>query len=274
MTAAPVRNAYDGLASLYDQRRPSYPAEAVRAVAALATRTAPSGSVFDVGCGTGIFTRLLAAELPETFPVTGVEPGADMRATAASRAGDSARLRFIAGKAESLPIDANSAVLLTAATAAHWFDRPLFYAEAARALAPGGALAIVQNERRWWDSAGLADYESLLESLVSNYRRGMHANAHDGYGFADYAAELSSNTMFATPEVRTWNWEMDFGRDAFIEFSQTSSIVQRAIARAGRGAYCRALEKLVDRHGQNGAFTVQYRTMVVVATPREKGRDR
>src|SRR5262249_21789515 len=156
-------------------------------VAALATRAAPAGSVFDVGCGTGIFTRLLAAELPGAFSVTGVEPGADMRATAAARAGDSARLRFIAGKAEALPIEPKSAVLVTAATAAHWFDRPRFYAEVARVLAPSGALAIVQNERRWWDSPGLADYESLLESLVPNYRRGMHPNAHDGYGVADYA---------------------------------------------------------------------------------------
>src|SRR5262249_10917098 len=133
--------------------------------------------------------------------------------------------------------------LVTAATAAHWFDRPRFYAEAARVLAPGGALAIVQNERRWWDSPGLADYECLLEFLVPKYRRGMHPNAHDGYGFADYATELSSNVLFAAPEVQTWNWEMDFGHDAFIEFSQTSSIVQRAIARVGRDAYCQALEE-------------------------------
>lgn len=268
MTAAPVRNAYDGLAPLYDRRRPSYPAEAVRAVAALATQAAPAGSVFDVGCGTGIFTRLLADELPEAFSVTGVEPGADMRATAAARAGDSPRLRFIAGKAEALPIDSKSAILVTAATAAHWFDRPRFYAEVARVLAPGGALAIVQNERRWWDSPALADYESLLEGLVPDYRRGMHPNAHDGYGFADYATELSSNATFAPPQLQTWNWEMDFERDAFIEFSQTSSIVQRAITRSGRDAYCRALEELVDRHARNGAFTVRYRTMVVVATPR------
>jgi ubiquinone/menaquinone biosynthesis C-methylase UbiE len=266
MTQAPAGTAYEGLAPLYDRRRPSYPVEAVHAVAALATGVASAGSVLDVGCGTGIFTRLLAAELPETFSVTGVEPGADMRTTAASRSGNSPRLRFVAGQAEALPADAHSITLVTAATAAHWFDRARFYPEVARVLAPGGWIALVQNERRWWDSPGLADYEALLESLVPNYQRGMHPDAHDGYAVADYAAELSSNALFSTPVSRSWDWEMDFDRDAFVEFSQTSSIVQRAIARTSRDAYCRSLEALLDRHADDGAFIVQYRTKVVAAT--------
>lgn len=266
MTAARAAGAaYDGLASLYDRRRPTYPAEAVRAVAALAAGTASSGRVLDIGCGTGIFTRLLATELPEAFSITGVEPGADMRATAAARSEASPRIRFIAGRAEALPADPHSIALVTAATAAHWFDRPKFYAEAARVLAPGASIALVQNERRWWDSPALADYEALLESLLPTYRRGMHPDAHDGFSAHDFASELSSDASFAPPVVRTWNWEMDFERDAFVEFSQTSSIVQRAIARTSRDAYCRTLETLVDRHSMNGRFIVQYQTKVVAA---------
>ncbi|HMJ97993.1 MAG TPA: class I SAM-dependent methyltransferase, partial [Reyranella sp.] len=265
MTGAPAGAAYEGLAPLYDRRRPSYPAEAVRAVASLATAAAPSGSVLDVGCGTGIFTRLLAAELPDAFSVTGVEPSADMRATATSRSEASPRICFVAGQAEVLPALMQSTVLVTAATAAHWFDRPPFYAEAARVLAPGGSIALVQNERRWWDSSGLAEYETILESLVPDYRRGSHPDANGGFSVSDFAAELSANASFATPVTRLWNWEMRFDRDAFVEFSLSSSIVQRAIARTSRDTVWRALDGLLDRHSKNGSIAVQYRTKVVAA---------
>ena len=271
MTGAPAGAAYEGLAPLYDRRRPTYPAEAVRAVASLATEAAASGSVLDVGCGTGIFTRLLAAELPDAFSVTGVEPSADMRTTAAARAEASRRIQFVAGRAEALPVDAQSTTLVTAATAAHWFDRPRFYAETARVLAPGGSIALVQNERRWWDSPGLAEYETILESAVPDYRRGSHPDARDGFSIADFAAELSANASFATPASRIWNWEMRFDRNAFVEFSLSSSIVQRAIARASRDTFLQALDALLDRHSTNGSIAVQYRTKVVAATRADIG---
>jgi ubiquinone/menaquinone biosynthesis C-methylase UbiE len=264
MTATPAGSAYEGLASFYDRRRPSYPAEAVRAVASLATGAAPSGRVVDVGCGTGIFTRLLAAELPASFPVTGVEPGADMRAMAASRAAGGTQ--FVFGRAEALPVDTQDAILVTAATAAHWFDRPRFYAEAARVLAPGGSIALIQNERRWWDYEALAEYESLFEALVPGYRRGSHPDASGMFSVADFAAELSAVASFTAPTSRLWDWEMRFDNEAFVEFSQSSTIVQRAIARTSSGTILEALEAFLDRHAKNGAITVQYRTKLVTAS--------
>lgn len=263
MTAAPAGSAYEGLASFYDRRRPSYPAEAVRAVASLATGAAASGSVIDVGCGTGIFTRLLAAELPASFAVTGVEPSADMRAMAASRA--ASRSQFVFGRAEALPLDAQGAILVTAATAAHWFDRPRFYAEAARVLAPGGSIALIQNERRWWDYEALAEYETIFEALVPGYRRGSHPDANGTYSVNDFAAELSAAASFATPTSLVWDWEMRFDNEAFVEFSQSSTIVQRAIARTSSGTVLGELSAFLDRHAKNGAVTVQYRTKLVTA---------
>jgi ubiquinone/menaquinone biosynthesis C-methylase UbiE len=265
MNSAAAGAAYEGLASFYDRRRPSYPAEAVHTVAALAREAAPSGSVLDVGCGTGIFTRLLAAELPDGFSVTGVEPSTDMRATAASRSEAGQRIHFVAGRAENLPVGPQSATLVTAATAAHWFDRPPFYTEVARVLAPGGSIALIQNERRWWDSAALADYETILEDLMPGYLRGAHPDAKGGFSAVDYAAELSADASFSAPTTRSWNWEMRFDNEAFVEFSQTSSIVQQAIARTSRDTFLRALDALLDLHSENGSIAVAYRTKLVTA---------
>src|SRR5262245_46008870 len=208
--------SYEGLAGIYDKRRPSYPEDAVRAVAALAIATARAGTVLDVGCGTGIFTRLLAAALPEGFALVGAEPSADMRATALARADGGGRLRFVAGQAEALPAAPASVVLVTVATAVHWFDRPRFYAEAARVLVPGGALAVVENKRRWWNSEALAAYEAILETHVPGYRRGTHPDpAHpDGFADMDYVADLAAAPGFAPPTEQAWLWQMEFTRAA------------------------------------------------------------
>jgi SAM-dependent methyltransferase len=240
----------------------------VGAVAALATSAAAAGMALDVGCGTGIFTRLLAAALPPGFTVVGIEPSADMRATAASRADPAGRTRFAAGRAEALPVAARSVALVTAATAVHWFDRPRFYAEAARALVPAGALAIVENKRRWWDSAALAAYETILETHVPGYRRGTHPARAGAFVDMDYEADLAADPAFAAPQSTTWPWQMEFARAAFVEFARSSTIMQRAIARASAPVIDRALDDFLDRHAPDGVVVVPYRTQVVAAHPR------
>jgi ubiquinone/menaquinone biosynthesis C-methylase UbiE len=262
-----VTSPYEGLAGIYDRRRPSYPEEAVRAVAALATRAAPSGMALDVGCGTGIFTRLLAVALPQSFTVLGVEPSADMRETATARSDPGGHTRFTAGHAEALPVAPGSVVLVTAATAAHWFDRPRFYAEAARALAPSGALAIVENKRRWWDSAAAADYEAILEAHVPGYRRGTHPALDGGFVAMDYEAEVAAHPAFGAATSSLWTWQMEFTHAAFVEFSRSSTIMQRAIARASAAVIDAALAAFLDRHAADGLVTVPYRTQVVAAHP-------
>lgn len=47
------------------------------------------------------------------------------------------------GPAEELPFGPGEVDLLTAMTAAHWFERQKFLAEADRVLRPGGCLALL-----------------------------------------------------------------------------------------------------------------------------------
>src|SRR5712691_10919508 len=86
---------FTGLAELYARSRPGYPAQAVDFV--LATCNLRSGSALvDVGCGTGISSRLFAAR---GLHVIGIEPNADMRARAAAEPGPVVEYRD--GRAES-----------------------------------------------------------------------------------------------------------------------------------------------------------------------------
>ena len=66
---------FTGLATIYGQARPTYPQELVRWC--LEQAPAP-GLIVDLGCGTGISTRLFAST---GHPVIGIDPNADMLAT-------------------------------------------------------------------------------------------------------------------------------------------------------------------------------------------------
>jgi SAM-dependent methyltransferase len=255
MAASP----YEGLATRYNRARPAYPDEAIADLAGEAGDLA-----VDVGAGTGIFTRQLAAALRHAR-VVGVEPSADMRRAAQAASIDVANLKFTAGAAELLPFETASVAILTAATAVHWFDRPAFYAEAFRCLRPGGLLVILQNVRRWWDSDFLAAYEELHESSVPGYWRGTFPACDGSYREIDVAAELSGRAEVSDIQARDIEWSMAMTTDDFIDLSLSSTITQRVIAGTGHPAYLARLEALLARHASAGSVVLPYVTRIVKA---------
>src|SRR5947209_4205256 len=71
---------FSGLEDLYARHRPSYPAEAIDFIVRHCGLDGTTLLV-DVGCGTGISTRLFSAR---GVPVVGVEPNDAMRSKAAA----------------------------------------------------------------------------------------------------------------------------------------------------------------------------------------------
>src|SRR4029077_10278716 len=97
----------------------------------------------DVGCGTGISTRQFAGH---GVQVIGVEPNDAMRARAEAEPG-AATIRYIKGTAEATGLPDGCATAVLAAQAFHWFDAPAALREFHRILRPGGAVAVLGNER-------------------------------------------------------------------------------------------------------------------------------
>ncbi|MEY4581339.1 MAG: hypothetical protein RL701_6042, partial [Pseudomonadota bacterium] len=120
-------------ASIYAKSRPRYPATLFAELAALA----PARTLaWDCGTGNG----QAAAMLGELFEqVIATEPSAAQLAEAVPHP----RVRYEQSPAERSPSIADASVdLVTAAQAAHWFDRPAFYQEVERVLRPGGVIAL------------------------------------------------------------------------------------------------------------------------------------
>src|SRR5438105_14417351 len=97
---------FTGLAGLYSQYRPDYPAAALDFIIERCGLSDKSLLV-DVGCGTGISSRLFAAR---GIRVIGIEPNADMRrrAESGSLCAGVLSLRYRGGRAGAASLPAAS----------------------------------------------------------------------------------------------------------------------------------------------------------------------
>lgn len=93
----------------------------------------------DLGCGTGQNSRVLAPHFRE---VVGIDVSPSQLEEARAVPGHP-NITYREGTAEELPFADGSVDLLTAASAAHWFDPPRFLAEATRVLKPRGCIALL-----------------------------------------------------------------------------------------------------------------------------------
>lgn len=198
---------FTGLAETYQKFRPSYPAEALAAVRDYWAETPGVPRLLaDIGGGTGISTRAMLAALAAggggVWTARVVEPNDDMRAQATAALADRAEVAVVKGAAEVLPFDAGDVGFLMAAQAAHWFDRPRYYAEAARVLAPGGVMLVLYNNRDLYDDPLMAAFENEVETSVEGYWR--------NYRSWDLMAELHALgwAKDVTEIVHSWTWRL------------------------------------------------------------------
>ncbi|EHJ46478.1 Methyltransferase type 11 [Solidesulfovibrio carbinoliphilus subsp. oakridgensis] len=136
---------FDGLADVYDASRPAPPSAIADVLCRYAGVRWPK-LVVDIGCGTGLATRLW---LGRAAAVVGVEPGDDMRrramACAAGLPGGEA-MAFRKGTGEATGLADGCADIVTASQSLHWMDPEPTFAEVARILRPGGVFAALDAD--------------------------------------------------------------------------------------------------------------------------------
>lgn len=115
-------------------------------------------SVLDVGCGTGVLTRLAAKAVAPAGTTWGIDPAADMiRVALANAAVESSSTRFKTGVIEALAFENESFDAVFASFMLHHLPPDVKRAglrEVRRILKPGGRLVVVDLDRPrnplWW----------------------------------------------------------------------------------------------------------------------------
>jgi protein-L-isoaspartate O-methyltransferase len=137
-----LRTTFNQVASTYGQARPNPPPELFDELVEL-TRVPPGGRVLEIGCGTGIATVALARR---GYQVVAVELGGDLAVSARQNLALYPNVDVEHAAFEEWSLPAEPFDVVTAFSAWHWLDPDVALGKAARALRPGGALAIVGGE--------------------------------------------------------------------------------------------------------------------------------
>jgi ubiquinone/menaquinone biosynthesis C-methylase UbiE len=164
-----VGGHFERVAAVYESLRTTDEAP-VRRICQLLPNRPVTG--LDTGCGTGRYTRLLRALLPDGSRLAAADVSAAMLAqlNAANR-GHARGVAPLLAAAEQLPLRAASLDVVTAFNCIHHFDLGRFLTAATRVLAPGGQLFIYtrtpqQNARTIWGRyfPGFTEHEQRLHT--------------------------------------------------------------------------------------------------------------
>lgn len=232
------RDRFTDTVAAYEATRPDYPAALVDWI----RDRCPRGRVVDVGSGTGIFSRQLAAA---GLDVVGVEPNAGMRAAAEARGG----ARYVAGDAEHTGLPSRSADIAVGAQAFHWFDLERALPELER-VAAGGLVVAAWNDRddTGPDGGFTRAYDALLHEVSEDFR----TVPRPGGTIERICVLRPQATVQEVPHLQELDLQGVIGR------AWSSSYVVHGVS--DRSAFDAALTRIVEEHAVDGRVRITYRT--------------
>ncbi len=232
----------------YVRYRPGYPAEVLDLLKKECGLTSES-VVADIASGTGIWTRWL---LLNGNPVFGVEPNAEMRKAGEEFLKNYPKFTSVAGTAEATDLSDHTVDMVTAAQAAHWFDRPRARAEFVRIMKPGGWVVLLWNERLTDSTPFLRAYEHLLLEYGTDYKEVRHERT---------TAEIRDFFAPAAYQERIFKFEQQFDYEG-IEGRLLSSSYTPQPDSGKYGPMLKEMRRIFDAHQVNGQVGLEYDTRV------------
>lgn len=199
----------------------------------------PGSTVVDVGCGTGISSRPLAARGVRVF---GVDPNGPMLAAAREAGGG---VSYVQSDAETLTVPVDTVDAIVGGQSFHWIDLPRATPRFKALLRPGGRVVAFWNLRDHRDPFMKA-YEALLLEWSPEY--------------ASVGAEPRARAVAAQVDAE----HIEFGhgqvldRPGFGGRVWSSSYVRNVVA--DRAGFDAALDALFAAHATGGHVRFVYRT--------------
>lgn len=222
---------FTGLAGNYARFRPGYAPQVATAILGYLGLDPATVDAVDVGAGTGIWTRTLAARGLRS--VTAVEPNDDMREQGIETSKGTG-VAWHKGSAEVTGRPDGSADLLSMASSFHWADFEKACAEFHRVLRPNGVFVALWNPRYIEANPLLVEIEDQIAKLkpdirrVSSGRSGLTERLTDLLSAAPQFSEVlyleGRHSAQQTPEQYIGAWrsvndlQVQLGPDLFQKF--------------------------------------------------------
>lgn len=210
------RDHFAPQAADYASFRPSYPADFVAHLAALA----PAHDLaWDVGTGSGQAAILLAEHFSRVHAT-------DASARQLQFATSHPRVDYAVAPAEASGLAAQSVDLVSVAQALHWFATPAFYAEVDRVLKPGGVLAAWTYNMVRADAQTNEVVDWFYGDRIGKYWPPERHHVETGYRALN----------FPYPEIDAGAWRIAsrFSREQMVGYISTWSALRHARDAEGR----------------------------------------
>ena len=246
MTSAPserhrLRETFEQVAELYDQARPTYPAELFDDLQALAGLRA-GDRILELGPGTGKATLPLAQR---GLRVVGVELGESLAAVARHNLAAYADVEIVTVPFERWETDERFDAIV-AFTAFHWIDPEVRYEKTARLVRAGGSLAVVETKHVLPDGGDpfwvevQADYDA-----VAPHPDNCPPPRPDEV--PDLSAEIEASGRFRNVAARRYLWDAPYTADEYIAVLDTYSGHRSMADDQRRELYRRIRERIGER---------------------------
>lgn len=228
----------------YDQYRPSYPPQLIDWIINT-SKIKPSDTVVDLGCGTGIATRLFAAK---GFTTIGIDPNEDMLADAVKHGGNAS---YQKGDAQNSGLQSSSVDLIISAQAFHWFDIQKTMVELKRILKPSGCCCAFWNVRK--KNPFVKEYESLVEKYSGDYQKTPKAS--------ETINAIKNFSMIKSAKEAQFYNSQEFDLAGLTGRAYSTSYITSGVT--DHDGFKKALADLFDKYQSGGIVTVPYKTLAV-----------
>jgi len=207
---------FDGVAQLYDARRPAYPDALIDALISL-TGIQRDSKIMEVGSGTGKATLPFAQR---GFSIWCIEPGQNLVAVAAQTLKNYPRVEFEVVPFEHWQERPSEFDLVMSAQAFHWIPKTIGYAKAARALKGQGHLALFWNMYPDPTDAIFLDLRKVYEECVPEWT-GRSDSCEEL--IKQREADIRDSGCFSSVRVERFPWSVQYDAAQYVGLLGTYS---------------------------------------------------
>ena len=259
------RRTFDSAAERYDRARPPYPRQLFDDLATMAELRG-GDRILEIGPGTGQATVPLAER---GFSIVAVDIGAELAEVAGRRLAAYPDVEFVVAAFEDWPLPEEPFDAVVSATAFHWIDPDIRLTKAARALRPGGSLAVIETRR-----VPVGDERLFAELWRCNERfdpTAVPPRMLSSDEPPESLAEVDASDLFDRVASRRYGWTQEYTTEGYVELLLTFSNVL-ALEPLPQSGLLQCMADVIDGE-LGGRISEQIVNHLVVARTSNLGRE-